>query len=194
MKKIILASTSERRQTLLKQIGIKFEVIESNINEDVCLNCSPCENVKTLAYRKAKKISDTINQPAVIIGADTMVFFNDELLGKPKNESEAIKTLKKLQNNKHTVYTGVGVIVKHENGYNQEYTLFDSTDVYMRKLNDKEILEYINTKEYIDKAGSYGIQGKGIVLIEKINGDYNTVVGLPLTKLYILLKNIGISW
>lgn len=193
MIKIILASASPRRKTLLEQIGIPFETIESEINENISLNNSPYDGVKTLALEKAYKVAENIHEPAIIIGADTMIAFKGELLGKPGDNLIALENLKKLQGNKHTVYTGVAVIIKKEDGSIEEHSLVDDTDVYMRKMDDKELLTYLNSKESKDKAGGYAIQGKGTLMIERIDGDYNTVVGLPLTKLYLLLKKIGVD-
>lgn len=189
MEKIILASSSPRRKMLLEQIGISFEIIESKIEENILLEASPYENVKLLATKKARKAYEKAGYNATIIGADTMVYFNDKLLGKPQNDIDALKMLKTIQGNKHRVYTGVCVIDKN----NKEYTLVDYTDVYMRKMSDEELINFISTKEYCDKAGGYAIQQKGALMVDKIDGDYNTVVGLPLTKLYLLLKQIGID-
>lgn len=191
MKKIILASASPRRKLLLEQIGIPFEIIESEIVEDV--PNSPYDGVKALACKKAYKVANNLKEPAIIIGADTMIAFKGKLLGKPGDNLAALENLRKLQGNKHTVYTGVCVIVKESNGEMSEYTFVDDTDVYMRNMSDDEILKFLNTKEYMDKAGGYAIQGKGALMIERIDGDYNTVVGLPLTKLYLLFKKIGIN-
>jgi len=193
MKKIILASASPRRKELLEQIGIRFEVIESETNENILLYNSPYEGVKILAYEKAKKVSDNIHEAAIIIGADTMIAFKGKLLGKPGNHELAFNNLKELQGNKHTVYTGVCIIVKEEDGTSSEYSLVDDTDVYMRKMEDEEIKTYLNAEEHCDKAGGYAIQGKGALIIEKIDGDYNNVVGLPLTAVYMLLKKIGVD-
>lgn len=193
MRKIILASSSPRRKMLLEQICVPFEIIESEIEENISLENSPYEGVKTLATQKARNVSEKINYESVIIGADTMIAFRGELLGKPGDNLVALENLKRLQGNKHTVYTGVCVIVKDNDGNSSEYTLVDYADVYMRKMSDEELITFINTKEYCDKAGGYAIQGKGALMIDKIDGDYNTVVGLPLTKLYLLLKKIGID-
>ncbi len=189
MEKIILASSSPQRKMLLEQIGMPFEIIESKIEENILLEASPYENVKLLATKKARKVCEKTGYNATIIGADTMVYFNDKLLGKPQNDIDALKMLKTIQGNKHRVYTGVCVIDKD----NKEYTLVDYTDVYMRKMSDEELFNFISTKEYCDKAGGYAIQQKGALMVDKIDGDYNTVVGLPLTKLYLLLKQIGID-
>jgi len=188
MEKIILASSSPRRRMLLEQIGVPFEIVVSEVEENISLIDSPYENVKALAIQKAQKVSEQLDFDAVIIGADTMVYFNGELLGKPQNDTDALNMLKKLQGNRHRVYTGVCIIKD-----NKQYTLTDYTDVYMRKMSDEELIDFISTKEYYDKAGGYAIQQKGALMIDKIDGDYNTVVGLPLTKLYLLLKQIGID-
>jgi septum formation protein len=193
MKKIILASASPRRKQLLEQIGIPFESIESKTDENLLAYNSPYEGVKELAYKKAQSITNSINEPAIIIGADTMVAFKGKLLGKPENDQLAFDNLKRLQGNKHTVYTGVCILVKEEDGTSSDYYVVDDTDVYMRKMEDDEIRAYLKTNEHKDKAGGYAIQGKGALLIEKIDGDYNNVVGLPLTSLCMLLKKIGVD-
>lgn len=176
---------------LLEQMGLPFEIVDSEIEENVYN--SPYECVKTLATQKAKKVAEIVDKPSIIIGADTMIAFRGELLGKPTDNLTAFENLKKLQGNKHTVYTGVCVIDKDKNGDTNEYSFVDNTDVYMRKMSDEEIDMFLNTKEYGDKAGGYAIQGKGALMIEKIYGDYNNVVGLPISKLYTLLRDIGID-
>lgn len=193
MKKIILASASPRRKELLKQIGVSFESIESKTDEDLSSYNSAYEGVKALAFEKANKIAQQLSEPAVVIGADTVVVFKGKILGKPENDALAFENLKKLQGNKHTVYTGVCVIEKQEDGTSCAYDVVEDTDVYMRKMEDEELLAYLKTNEHKDKAGGYAIQGKGSLLIEKIDGDYNNVVGLPLTALYMLLKKIGVN-
>jgi septum formation protein len=193
MKKIILASASPRRKELLEQIGIPFESIESKTDENLLEYNSPYEGVKELAYDKAKTVAKIVKGPAIIIGADTMVAFKGRLLGKPENDQLAFENLKRLQGNKHTVYTAICIIVKDEEGASRDYYVVEDTDVYMRKMEDDEIKAYLKTNEHKDKAGGYAIQGKGAMLIEKIDGDYNNVVGLPLTSLCVLLKKIGVD-
>jgi len=192
-KRIILASASPRRKKLLEQIGIPFEVIESEVNEEMDIDNSPYDGVTLLSTRKAEKVLDKVEGPAIIIGADTMIAFKGKLLGKPGDDMTALDNFRRLQGKKHTVYTGVCIIDKQQDGTYKEYHIVDDTDVYMRSMSDEEILAYIGTDEHHDKAGGYAIQGKGALMIERIDGDYNTVVGLPLTKLYLQLEKIGVD-
>ncbi len=195
MPKFILASASSRRRDILNQIGLDFEIIESDADENVSEKCSPEQYVKILAEKKAKAVFDSIDyqDDFVVIGADTVVVYNDKILGKPEDKKDAFKTLRLLQGNKHSVYTGLSVFYKSGDNLTVE-TDFDKTDVYMTTLTDSEVLNYIESEEPLDKAGSYAIQGKGAVFIEKIDGDYYTVVGLPVHKLYSLLNSIGIKF
>lgn len=185
---IILASASSRRQDILNIFNLKFKVEPSNIDE--CINIdNPYEFVKELAYNKAKSISD--NRPgSLVIGADTIVYINGEILGKPKSKDDAYKMLKSLSGKSHEVITGISVLCKNRNISLKEYEV---TKVIFKDLSDKEILEYIDTGEPLDKAGSYGIQGIASVFIERIEGCYFNVVGLPTNKLYALLGRSGVN-
>ena len=191
MKKIILASASARRRQILENIGIPFEVIESNADEYVEVENSPYEWVKTLSARKARTVAETISEPCVVIGADTVVTELGKIMEKPKDVIDAFNMLKGLQGRKHTVYTGMTLIFKDEGGVTEE-NYVEATDVYMHELSDDEIKKYLETKEPFDKAGGYAIQGKGALLIDSIYGDYYTVVGLPVTVLFKALKDHGI--
>lgn len=187
MKKIILASKSPRRKELLEKANLPFQIIESNVIEQVDVENSPYEWVKAISAKKARAVSKMMAEPCIIIGADTIVTDLGKILQKPTDKNDACKMLKDLQGHKHTVYTGMTLIFKDEDK-EEELNFVDATDVFMKSLTDYEILKYVETEEPFDKAGSYAIQGKGALLIEKIYGDYNTVVGLPLTILYDALK------
>ncbi len=191
MKKIILASASARRRQILENIGIPFEVIQSNADEYVEVENSPYEWVKTLSARKARTVAETVSEPCVIIGADTVVTELGKIMEKPKDVIDAFNMLKSLQGRKHTVYTGMSLIFKDGAGVTEE-NYVEATDVYMHELSDDEIKKYLETKEPFDKAGGYAIQGKGALLIDSIYGDYYTVVGLPVTVLFKALKEHGI--
>jgi len=193
MKDIILASASPRRYELLKQIGLKFEVVPSDVEEDVDLIHAPEELVKELAHKKALSVAKMINRQwpardALVIGADTIVV-KDRILGKPENEQSAYEMLKSLGGSWHDVITGISVVGSSDL---RSVTDFEKTRVKMRELDDKIICNYIDTKEPLDKAGAYGIQGMGALLVERIEGCYFNVVGLPLFKLCRVLEKFGI--
>ncbi len=188
MKKVILASASPRRSELLRQIGIDFEVIPSNIEENITHGMSPESVVQDLAYDKALSVAKGLSDASIVIGADTIVV-RDGILGKPVNEEEAFTMLKSLQGGWHEVITGVALISPLEDRYLKGY---EKTGVKMRSLNDREIMSYIKTGEPKDKAGAYGIQGMGALLVERIDGCYFNVVGLPLQKLSTMFEEFGI--
>ena len=187
MKKLILASGSPRRLDLLRQIGIEPEVFPVDAEE--IKEGNPKEVVEKNALLKAKAAA-VLRPNETILAADTIVAFDDRILGKPKNKEDAFNMLKSLSGKSHSVFTGMAA---YENG------LFKSTvvesKVYFFELTDQAILGYIATGEPMDKAGSYGIQGKGAVLVKAIAGDYNNIVGLPIAALKNIM-NIGeyIAW
>lgn len=186
--KFILASASERRKDLLSRIISDFEVRISDFDEkSVEVNKDIEKYVKTLAEGKAKSIALNCSDDSIIIGADTIVVIGDKVLGKPKDKNEAFKMLKALSNNVHRVYSGVTVINNTKKAMKTECLY---TEVYFSELLDEEIWRYINTGECLDKAGAYGIQGFGGVFVEKINGCYYNVVGLPLNLLNKMIKEI----
>jgi septum formation protein len=186
--KYILASGSERRQELLHRIIDEFHTIISDFDESQILfqNDVP-EFVKSLARGKALSVKENLEEPAIIIAGDTVVVFEDEILGKPKNEEDAFNMLKKLSGKTHRVYSGV-VVINTENNKIEEEALY--TEVKFSELKDEEIVNYIKTKEPMDKAGAYGIQGYGGVFVEKINGCYYNVVGLPLNLLNKMINKV----
>jgi len=189
MKKIILASASPRRKELLELIGIPFSVVPSTAEEVIKEGLTPAEIVESLSLMKAQSVSDNL-QDGLVIGSDTIVVLDGEILGKPLNEDDAFKTLQKLQGRAHYVFSGVAVI-EAETG--RKKVSHQVTKVYMCELTDEEIADYIATKEPMDKAGSYGIQGLGAINIEKIEGDFFNVVGLPLALLKTLLNYFDIK-
>lgn len=191
--KVILASKSPRRSELLKQIGIDFEVLVSN-KEEVIESDEPYEVVCSLSRQKALEVRDLYAQRAgsegyIVIGADTIVAVDGKILGKPKDESDALDMLRSLSGRSHIVCTGVTLVIN--NGEREEIDTFaEVTKVFMYQADKEELLDYISTKEPMDKAGSYGIQGIGGKFIEKIEGDYNNVVGLPISKIYQKIKHL----
>ncbi len=209
MKQIILASASPRRKELLEQIGLEFEIIPAK-GEEVITKTEPHEVVMELSRQKALEVAGMLNrfsqnhdeimtpQDMLVIGADTVVAARNasekmEILGKPKDEADAYRMLSMLSGKVHSVYTGVTLVFLDKNGKAGAHSFFEKTDVHMREMTDLEIKRYIATGEPADKAGSYGIQGKCAVYIEKIDGDYNNVVGLPVSAIYLELKKLGID-
>lgn len=186
--KIILASASERRQELLGRLVDDFKIEVSKFDEDtVPFEGDTDKYVKAVALGKALDVESRISEEAIIISADTIVVQNDNILGKPKDKQDAFKMLKSLQGKSHFVYSGIVVINTKTNKIKQESL---STKVTFSEISDEEILEYIETKEPLDKAGSYGIQGRGGVFVKGIEGCYYNVVGLPLNKLKSMLDEV----
>ncbi len=180
--RLILASGSPRRKELLSTLNIPFEIIVSNFEENIDQNKSLEKEIERLSYGKASSVYQS-NKDAIVIGADTIVTINNKVLGKPKNEQDAKRMLNLLSNNVHTVITGVTIMSK-----DKAETFSCASKVYFDKLSDEEIEEYINTKEPMDKAGAYAIQGIGSKFIKKIEGDYYAIVGLPINQIYQKLR------
>lgn len=194
MKRIILASASPRRRELLERAGVNFEVIPAS-GEENRISDDPKEAVQQLARDKAVSVMHTIEDSAdgtLVIGSDTVVVFENMILGKPHDIEDAVNTLKKLQGNTHQVYTGVSVLEK-KNGVWTEHTFYESTDVTFYPVSDEEIRAYVATGEPMDKAGSYGIQGILGIYVRGICGDYNNVVGLPVARLFYEMKKSEID-
>ena len=189
--KIILASASPRRKDLLKEIFNDFEIIPSNFDEDSIKQdeVSPAKLVEILSKCKGEEVFSRIEleEDFIIISSDTMVFYEGILLGKPKDKEEAFEMLKMLENNMHTVYTGLFVLIKQEEKIEKILT-HSKTDVYFKKLSDEQILEYIEKENPLDQAGSYAIQKGAKEFVDRIVGDYNTVVGLNTEKLKEIIK------
>ena len=179
-KSIILASQSPRRENILRQIGLDFEIIPSNINEDLELDLDPRKFSKYWSEQKAKAISKK-NKNKIVIGADTIVYLDGEILGKPKNKEESFNMLNKISGRTHKVFTGVSI------AYNKKNILkkfCEETRVTVKAISKKDILYYIDNYSPLDKAGSYGIQDWFSVWIKKIDGCYFNVMGLPISKFY----------
>ena len=189
MKRILLASASPRRKELLEQIGLQFEVEPSNYDEEITSASEPHETARRLSLGKARAAARK-HPNALIIAADTFVVLGDRILGKPRTDSEARKMLRALNVQAHSVVTGF-TLLDTETGKVLSRSV--ETRVHMRKLMLREIDSYIRTKEPLDKAGGYAIQGLGAVLVDRIEGDYFNVVGLPLSALAEGLKEFGIN-
>ena len=186
---IVLASGSPRRQELLRRIGItEFDVVVPHADETYPAGLTAQEIVAHIACKKAEAARALTAETDIVITADTMVFLGDELLGKPKDEADALRMLSALSGNRHTVCTGVTV----RKGDKQKcFTV--STDVYFRAASEAELRAYIAGGEPMDKAGAYGIQGLGSLLVERIDGDFFNVMGLPVLALAQTLKEFGID-
>lgn len=181
---IILASGSPRRKEILENANLKFSIITSDIDERIFENEEPIQLVLRLAFEKCMSVAQN-NPSDLVIGADTIVVLDNEILGKPKNEEEAFNMLSKLSNREHQVITGMSIVNLENEKKIVDYAI---SNVKFKKLTDQDIKDYISTKECLDKAGSYGIQGYGALLVEEIKGDYFNIVGLPISKLSDILK------
>lgn len=194
-KRIILGSASPRRKELLAQIGVEFEVKTSD-QEECYKSRLPEEIVQELAVMKAEHVAaevlkeegGSMRQDTVIIGADTVVELDGTILGKPKDIQEAVAMLQSLQGRAHRVYTGVAVLSYSTAGDVKKNICAEKTDVFVGDMSEKEIREYAESKDPLDKAGGYGIQGRFAAWIRRIEGDYYNVVGLPVSCVYHMLK------
>lgn len=206
MDTIILASASPRRRELLTQIGITYEVIPSNV-EEIVTSTVPSQIVMELAKQKAEDIVKQIGRVGkVVLGADTIVAMQGEVMGKPMDEKDAFSMISKLQNNIHQVYTGVSISFLKEDGTVFSHSFYEETQVEVYPMSEEEIWNYVRMKSFSnnakvskwdenrepfeceDKAGAYGIQGPFAAYIKGIKGDYNNVVGLPVGRVYQELK------
>ena len=183
------------RKELLEQIGVKFEILAAK-GEETAVSTNPEQLVMELSAQKASEVAESLSAGAdniIVLGADTVVAFEGEILGKPKNEEDAARMLRMLCGSTHSVYTGVTAFIIDSEGEKQLHSFYEETKVTMYPMTDRQILSYISTGEPMDKAGAYGIQGKFAVYIEKIEGDYNNVVGLPVARVYQELRKLGID-
>ena len=183
--KVILASASPRRKEILQNTKLNFDIQKSDIEEVILENESPEDMVVRLAYEKAFDVAKR-NTDRLVIGADTIVALDNEVLGKPKDQNEAYQMIKRLSNKTHKVITGISLINLKENKIIKDYVV---SFVTFKDLSEDSIKDYINTNESLDKAGAYGIQGYGALLVKNIQGDYFNIVGLPISRLSDLLKN-----
>lgn len=174
---LILASTSPRRKELLSLITLNFQVVASNVDETIDATSSVQENVMSLALKKAREVALAYPND-YILGADTIVVLNNQIIGKPKDKQEAKEILRSLSGKTHQVFTGVAICCK-----DFQDVFYEETAVTFKELTDIEINAYIETTEPMDKAGAYGIQGKGALFVSGIMGDYYNVMGLPVCKL-----------
>ena len=190
MAKIVLCSASPRRQELLRRIGIEnFDIRVPEVEESFPAGLTARETVEYISREKAQAARALCAPDEIFITADTMVFLDHQRLGKPRDEAEALRMLTALQGRHHTVCTGVTVC----QGDRME-TESEATEVTFRPASEAELLGYIRTGEPMDKAGAYGVQGKGALLVEKLNGDFFNVMGLPVLRLSRMLGRFGVSF
>jgi len=188
MPKIILASTSPRRKELLKQIGLDFTAVTSDYEEDMTINKKPKELAKYLSNGKAMAVAKNFSD-GIIIAADTFVVMQEKLLGKPHTASVARKMLRQISGKQLSIITGLTVYdIKNAKKISRAV----EAKIFIKKLTDHEINNYVKTGEPLDKAGAFGVQGVGAVLIRKIEGDYSGIVGLPLYELATILQKMGV--
>ena len=189
MRTIILASASLGRKEILEKIGLRFKTESSNYQEGMTARLEPHLSVKNISLAKAKAVACR-HENAIVIAADTIMVFGDKIFGKPHTEKMARTMLKALSGKSHSVITGLSIV---DTNNNKMLSKAVETKVYIRKLTLSEIDTYVKSKEPLDKAGAYAIQGLGAVLVEKIEGDYFNVVGLPLSSLTEALKEFGVN-
>ena len=186
---IILASQSPRRRELLERMGVgDFRIVTPDIDEQMDRELPPGELVGRISLEKALAVQAQEGKGPIIIAADTVVALDGAVLGKPADELEAFKMLSTLSGCRHQVYTGLTVLRGEE-----QYTVSEETTVTFRELSAEEIDRYVATGEPMDKAGAYGIQGYGALLVEGIQGDYYNVMGLPVCRLGLLLRRLGVD-
>lgn len=189
MANIVLASGSPRRRELLERIGVRdFTVRVPEVEESFPEGLSPEQVVAYISREKAEAAVKLCGPEDIVITADTMVFLDDRRLGKPRDEAQALEMLTALQGRKHTVCTGVSVCRGE-----RRLTETESTDVFFRSASEEELRRYIATGEPMDKAGAYGVQGRGALLVERLEGDFFNVMGLPVLRLARMLEKFGVS-
>lgn len=184
---IVLASASPRRQELLRQVGVSFRVSPSSFDEQVDRPMAPAELVEHLAASKALEVAARFPE-ALVLGADTIVVVDGEVLGKPRDRAEAVTMIQRLSGREHHVFTGVALVQGERRVISHEVTA-----VRFRSLTAGEIAAYVDSGEPVDKAGGYGIQGLGAAMVSGIQGDYFTVVGLPLCRTVQMLRQFGVN-
>ena len=189
--KIILASGSPRRKELLKLVVPKFNIMISGVDEKIEKDLTVEQQVTKLSYIKAKDIYEKTKGDRLIIGADTIVVKNNKIYGKPKDKENAKQIIKELLDGDrtHRVLTGITVIYE-KNGEYKEYKSYDEAKIFLKNISDEEIEKWIATGNAMDKAGAYGIQNEFCVHVEKVDGNYMTVLGLPVHKLYDIIKGL----
>ena len=185
--RVILASSSPRRQELMKMFHLPFEVITFNTEEKLNQEKSIYEQCMNIAKEKAKAVFEKMDGDILVIGSDTIVAFNNEIYGKPKDYKDAFNMLKKFSNNKHEVISSLCVLIRKDGHVYEELT-YDKCNVYVDEMSDNEINDWIENNDVYTRAGAYAIQDGFAKFIYKIEGDYYSIVGFPVHKLYTILK------
>ena len=185
--KVILASKSPRRKELMDLLGIEYEIMVSEADETLEEGLSLEEQSKKLGYIKAKAVFDKTTGDRIVIGSDTMVIKNGKLFGKPKDKQDAVNMLNILKNDKHQVITSIAILTER-NGKYEEHIDCDISNVYVSDMSDSEIEKWIEIGDVYDKAGAYAIQSGFGVFVDKVEGNYSTVIGFPINKVYKILK------
>lgn len=189
---LVLASSSPRRQELLALLGVDFQIKTSEVDESIAQGTLPGQMVEELARRKASKVAEFYHD-ALIIGADTVVVIDGQVLGKPRDANDAKAMLHRINGRAHEVYSGIALVHKKEGNVDRMLTCHRVTKVWMRSMTPHKIDWYVETKEPLDKAGAYGIQGLGSCLVDKIEGCYFNVVGMSLSLLDQMMEELGFS-
>jgi septum formation protein len=188
MMRLVLASASPRRRELMKMLGFTDFLVLPADTDETLPGMAPDDSVRYLALQKARKTAETCGAGDLIVAADTLVWFRGEALGKPADETQARAMLRRLSGAGHAVYTGVAVRLD-----DREMTFAEKTRVFFREMSEEEIRAYVGTGEPMDKAGAYGAQGLGAAFIERIEGDFFNVMGLPLCRLVTMLRRFGVE-
>ena len=188
MMRLVLASASPRRRELIKMMGFHDFIIRPADTDEKMPEMMPGDSVRHIALQKAKKTARSCSASDLIIAADTLVYMDGKALGKPTDHKDAENMLRRLSGAEHAVYTGVALLYA-----GRELTFSEMTRVFFRELNDDEVRAYVKTGEPMDKAGAYGAQGLGAVFIQRIDGDFFNVMGLPLCRLITMLRSLGIE-
>lgn len=188
-KRILLASTSPRRKEIMSRLGIDFEIVDSGYEEDMSLKMLPVTLAKYLSMGKAKAVN-TNGDDCIVVAADTFVTLENKVMGKPHSKEEAIKMLRSLSDKTVKIITGLAVIDTCSKKFFSEIGI---GTVKIKKLSKSEIINYVESGEPMDKAGAFAVQGLGGVLIEKVSGDFNSIMGLPLFKVAKILTQLGVK-
>ena len=185
--KLILASSSKQRREILKNLGLKYEVVKSLVEES-SLNTDPCEYVKDLSRDKANSVAGQVKEKAVIIAADSIIYMDGKIYEKPKNKEEAFENMKKMSGKLTYAITGVTIKDLYQD---KEICFSDTTKVYLKEMSDEEIRWYVENEKDLLNRGGYAIQGKASIFLDKVIGDYNTLFGISPSKVYDALKKLG---
>ena len=185
--KLILASSSKQRREILNNLGLKYEVVKSLVEES-SLNTDPCEYVKDLSRDKANSVAGQVKEKAVIIAADSIIYMDGKIYEKPQNKEEAFENMKKMSGKLTYAITGVTIKDLYQD---KEICFSDTTKVYLKEMSDEEIRWYVENEKDLLNRGGYAIQGKASIFLDKVIGDYNTLFGISPSKVYDELKKLG---